>query len=56
MNLANLFARVASVRSTKVAVEDVDTALTYGDLEDLSSRLARFLLEQSVSPGHRVGV
>jgi len=56
MNLANSFARVAPARSTKVAVQDADTALTYGELDDLSSRLARFLLDQSISPGDRIGV
>ncbi|MDV6247465.1 class I adenylate-forming enzyme family protein [Rhodococcus opacus] len=56
MNIATSFQHVASARSTKVALQDDDTTLTYGELDDLSARVASFLVEQSITPGDRVGV
>lgn len=39
-----------------LALVDGDQALTYGDLEERSARLAGYLREQGVGPGQRVGI
>src|SRR5919107_5463360 len=56
---SNLFDRL--VRNTtdtaRKAIENVDgTIYTYGDLFDLSGRLANVLVAQGVKPGDRVAV
>ncbi|WP_342661526.1 Long-chain-fatty-acid--CoA ligase (plasmid) [Rhodococcus ruber] len=56
MNIASVFKHVASGRSTKVALQDDDTTLTYAELDDLSARVASFLVAQWAGPGDRVGI
>lgn len=56
MNLASTFAHVAAERADKVAFQDADGTLTYGQLDELSSRVASFLVERDVAPGDRVGI
>lgn len=56
MNLASTFAHVAAQRSEKIAFQDADETLTYGELDDLSSRVASFLVARGTAPGDRIGI
>lgn len=56
MNLASSFQRVAAVNPTKVALKDDVSTLTYEELDDQSSRVASFLVDQSIEAGDRVGL
>lgn len=56
MNLASTFAHVAAERADKVAFQDANGTLTYGQLDELSARVAAFLLTRAVEPGDRVGI
>ncbi len=49
-------ARAARYYRNKVALNDKQTKFTYQELDEASSVLAEFLLEQNVKPGDRVGI
>jgi acyl-CoA synthetase (AMP-forming)/AMP-acid ligase II len=52
---AELLRKVFREVPTRVAVHYLGTAITYRELDDLSSRLARFLIEKGCRPGDVVG-
>jgi long-chain acyl-CoA synthetase len=54
--LGALLTRVAGLGSARPAVTCDDRTLTFGDLNDRSSRVANALIEEGVRPGDRVGV
>jgi len=55
--LHELFATQAAIQPSAPAVLAADgTVLTYGELDDRSSRVARSLLRRGIRPGDRVGV
>src|SRR3954447_7278747 len=56
LNLASLLTESASRTPDRPAVRLGDTELTYGELNELSARLAALLRERGVGPGDRVGV
>src|SRR5215472_7692108 len=49
--------RDSAVRAPqRPAVADADQILSYGELDELSNRVARALLAQGAAPGDRVGI
>jgi long-chain acyl-CoA synthetase len=54
LRVADVVRRVAADRGDAVAVRHGDRALTYGELDERSNRLARALLAAGVGPGVRV--
>ncbi len=56
MNLASVLLRHAESRPDAVAVDDGDTALTFGDLEALAALTAGSLAALGVRPGDRVAI
>ena len=56
-NLYNLFSERFRDHLTRTCIETDDgRRFTYGDLEEISARYARFLTELGLKPGDRVGV
>lgn len=56
MNLASLFHHRAAQDPGKLAIRDNELALTYGELDELSGRVAAFLIAESIRPGDRVAI
>lgn len=56
MNLASLFHHRANSDPTKLAIRDSEHALSYAGLDDLSARVAAFLVGESIEPGERVAI
>jgi len=56
MNLTSSFIRVAAMQPDKVAVDDGTKRIRFGDLDDDSSRVASFLIDNGIAAGDRVGV
>jgi long-chain acyl-CoA synthetase len=56
VNIATALRRIAERRPAAVAVRHGGTELSYGQLLDRAARFARFLVEQGVTPGQRIGV
>ncbi|MBH5143900.1 amino acid adenylation domain-containing protein, partial [Rhodococcus erythropolis] len=54
--LAEILSRAASVDADAIAVRFDGRSLTYGELDDRSSRIARILIEDGVGPEDRVVV
>jgi amino acid adenylation domain-containing protein/thioester reductase-like protein len=54
--LHELFEQQARRTPENLALEDKDTSLTYGELDDLSDRLAAYLRSKDVGPDEPVGV
>ncbi|MGO2751280.1 MAG: amino acid adenylation domain-containing protein [Pseudoclavibacter sp.] len=50
------FAKVAAVRDSATAVVAADGAISFGELDDLSTRLAHHLVSEGVGPGRTVAV
>jgi len=55
-NVVERFRVVAARHPSKVAVEGAEHSLTYGELDDLSNRVAMALVTRGIRPGHRVGL
>ncbi|WP_425508417.1 non-ribosomal peptide synthetase [Streptomyces roseirectus] len=56
VSLPEAFARVAAATPDQEAVTDGETRLTYRQLDEQSTDLARALVDRGVTPGDRVGV
>jgi len=56
MNIWMTLERAAALYPDKTAVEDKDTALTYGQVRSRAGSLARFFAENGVQPGGRIAV
>jgi fatty-acyl-CoA synthase len=55
-NLADLFERVAATVPDRLALVAGEDRLTYAQLDDRSSRVARHLLDSGIEPGAWVGI
>lgn len=54
-SLYDLLAEAARRDPDHVAIDFMGEQMTYGDLLDASSRVATFLMNRGIGPGHRVG-
>src|SRR5262245_2418381 len=55
-NVIERFRVVAASHPSKTAVSGAEQSLTYGELDDLSSRAAMTLIARGIRAGHRVGL
>lgn len=54
--LADLLAEAVTRDSQAPAIHYFDATITFGELDDLSGKLARYLTNSGLKPGDRVGL